>query len=57
MTKERGIKLSISTDAHSAEELRHIRFGINQARRGWLEAGDILNIRPVDELLELVRRN
>ncbi|HKJ69427.1 MAG TPA: hypothetical protein VKA68_15830 [bacterium] len=57
MAQDLGIKLSISTDAHSTEELRQIRVGINQARRGWLEAGDILNIRPVDELLESVRRN
>ncbi len=57
MAKERGIKLSVSTAVHSTDELKHIKFGVNQARRGWLESGDILNPRPVDEVLELVRRD
>jgi DNA polymerase (family 10) len=33
-----------------------MRFGIGQARRGWLEAGDVLNTRPLTELQRLLAR-
>jgi len=56
MAKEKGLKLTISTDAHNPAQLRNIRFGINQARRGWLEADDVLNTRAVDEFLDLIKR-
>jgi len=57
MAKERGVKIAISTDAHSTGELQHIRYGINQARRGWLEPDDVVNTRPADELLRLLHRD
>jgi len=41
--KELGVKVAIDTDAHSAETLGHMRYGVDQARRGWLEARDVLN--------------
>ena len=56
MAKERGLKLSISTDAHSPAQLPNLKYGINQARRGWLEADDILTTRSADELLKLLKR-
>ena len=56
MAKERGIKLTISTDSHSTEELNHIRFGINQARRGWLQADDVINTRPVSDVLDMIAK-
>ncbi|MDX1672269.1 MAG: PHP domain-containing protein, partial [Balneolaceae bacterium] len=52
MAKERGIPIAISTDAHSTGELAHIKYGVYQARRGWLEAGDVLNTLGVDSLLK-----
>jgi DNA polymerase (family 10) len=54
--KERGVKLAISTDAHSMHNLDFMRFGIGQARRGWIEAKDVLNTRPWKELKKLLRR-
>jgi DNA polymerase (family 10) len=48
--KELGGKLVISTDAHSSEQLDHIRFGVGMARRGWCEPHHILNTRPLAEL-------
>jgi DNA polymerase (family 10) len=54
--KELGIKVAISTDAHSTAGLNAMRFGIGQARRGWLEAGDVLNTRPWSELKKLFAR-
>lgn len=50
MAKEMGIKLTIGSDAHNKRELVDMQFGVYQARRGWLEKGDILNALPLDEL-------
>lgn len=43
MAKNMGIKIAISTDAHNIAELDYTRYGINQARRGWLEKSDVVN--------------
>ena len=56
MAQEMGLKLAISTDAHSQTELRFVRFGVDQARRGWLEAGDVLNTRSWTDLKKLLQR-
>jgi DNA polymerase (family 10) len=53
MAKDMGLKLAINTDAHSVAELNLMRFGMGQARRGWLEADDVLNTRPWPDLKEL----
>lgn len=54
MAKEMGVKVSINTDAHSTNDLNFIRFGIAQARRGWLEPSDVINTRGLDDLLNLL---
>ena len=56
MAKEIGLKVAISTDAHRVSELRYLRYGVDQARRGWLEPEDVLNTRPWQELRELLDR-
>ncbi len=56
MAKDMGLKLSISTDAHTTRELHYMRFGVGQARRGWLEAGDVLNTRSWGDLRALLKR-
>jgi DNA polymerase (family 10) len=56
MAKEMGLKLAISTDAHRVSELAYMRFGIGQARRGWLEADDVLNTKRWDELKSILER-
>ena len=48
--KRAGVKLAISSDSHSVREFDMLEFGINQARRGWLEAADVLNTRPPKSL-------
>ncbi|MGD8463444.1 MAG: DNA polymerase/3'-5' exonuclease PolX [Anaerolineae bacterium] len=50
MAKDMGLKLAINTDAHSVPELDYMRFGVGQARRGWLETEDVLNTRSWPEL-------
>jgi len=54
--KEMGVKLAISTDAHSVNGFGSMRFGIDQARRGWLTAADVLNTRPLPQLRQLLKR-
>ncbi|MGE4554947.1 MAG: DNA polymerase/3'-5' exonuclease PolX [Candidatus Paceibacterota bacterium] len=52
---ELGVKLVINTDSHHIDQLRFIRFGIAQARRGWATKGDIINTWPLEKLLEFFR--
>ena len=49
--KELAVPVVISTDAHSPKGLADMRFGVDQARRGWLEAGDVLNTRSLEEMM------
>ncbi|MDJ0955891.1 MAG: DNA polymerase/3'-5' exonuclease PolX [Arenicellales bacterium] len=56
MAKHMGVKVAISTDAHSVSSLDHMRFGVDQARRGWLEASDVINTRPLNTLRRLFKR-
>jgi DNA polymerase (family 10) len=55
MAKAAGVLVAINTDAHSVAEFGHLAYGIGQARRGWLEKQDVLNARPLKELLKLLK--
>jgi len=46
-----GATVAIDTDAHAPAGYEHIRYGVDTARRGWAEADDILNTRPVEAVL------
>jgi DNA polymerase (family X) len=48
--KRAGVKLVISSDSHSTKGFGLLQFGVNQARRGWIEPGDVLNTRPLKDL-------
>jgi DNA polymerase (family 10) len=56
LAKELGVKLAISTDAHRTSDLDFMRFGVDQARRGWLEQEDVLNSRNLADLKRLFTR-
>jgi DNA polymerase (family 10) len=45
--RAKGCKFVISTDAHHPKHLANMSYGVRMARRGWLEAGDIVNTLPV----------
>jgi DNA polymerase (family 10) len=49
--KPPGASLAINTDAHSVEELRFMHWGVDQARRGWVERRQVVNTQPLDKLL------
>jgi DNA polymerase (family 10) len=54
MAKENGVLVSIDSDAHNIYDFNNLRYGVGQARRGWLEAKDVLNTRPLTEMKKLL---
>jgi len=56
MARELGVLVSINTDAHAVTDYANMRFGIGQARRGWLTKDDVLNTRPLARLRPLLAR-
>jgi DNA polymerase (family 10) len=57
MAKAEGVLVCVNSDSHSVHQFDNLRFGIGQARRGWLEARDVLNTRPLKQLKPLLKRN
>ena len=55
LARDRGMKVIISTDAHSPEHFRFMRYGVVTARRGWLRKEDVLNTLPPEKLLSSLR--
>jgi DNA polymerase (family 10) len=55
MAKERGVKVVISTDAHSSTHFKMMKYGVITARRGWLEKKDVINTLPLAEFLAALR--
>jgi DNA polymerase (family 10) len=56
LAKERGCKITLSTDSHRTGELTLMRYGIDQARRAGLEPGDVLNTLPLADFLTALQR-
>jgi DNA polymerase (family 10) len=50
-----GVPVAISTDTHYLRELDNVDLGVAVARRAWLQAGDVLNARPLASLLPWAR--
>jgi DNA polymerase (family 10) len=55
MARDRGVKIVISTDAHSITNLQFMTYGVRMARRGWLEPCHVLNTQPAARLLASLR--
>ena len=53
---EGGVRLVVSTDAHSVRGLGNMPLAVATARRGWATAADVLNTRPLGEVLAHRRR-
>jgi DNA polymerase (family 10) len=54
--KERGVKLSIGTDAHALEDLNHMSLAVGTARRGWLEKQDVINTLSLAQIRRFFER-
>ena len=50
-----GIKLSIGTDSHDADQLRNYKLGIAIARRGWAEKKDIINSYSAKDMIRFLK--
>jgi DNA polymerase (family X) len=48
---EAGVPIVVSTDAHSVRGLGNMRLAVHTARRGWVTAADVVNTRPLAEVL------
>ncbi len=53
--KARGCKFVVSTDAHHPQHLANMSYGVRMARRGWLEAADIVNTLPESQFAKAIR--
>ena len=54
--KEKGLKISINPDSHKVDTLTDVRYGINIARKGWLEASDVVNTLNYEDFMKNVIR-
>lgn len=56
LARDRGVKLLISSDAHSTTELDFPQWGVLVARRAWATAEDVLNAQPLDVFKRSLKR-
>jgi len=54
-TVKHGVKLSIGTDSHDADQLRNYKLGIAIARRGWAEKNDIINTYSIQDMVKFLK--
>jgi len=54
--KEMGARFAINTDAHSAEQMDLLKYGVITARRGWLEKDDILNTYTFSKMRKALKK-
>lgn len=54
--KDMGVKLVISTDSHTTEQLQVVKFGIAVARRGWISKEDVINTLSLEKLLKEIKK-
>jgi DNA polymerase (family X) len=57
MARRHGVSFAVSTDAHAADQLRYIGFGVSTARRGWVVPAEVVNAQPLDAMLGRLKRN
>ena len=56
LARDRGARLAIGTDAHNGHNLANMRFGVDQARRGWVRPDDVINTRSLRSLRKALKR-
>jgi DNA polymerase (family 10) len=56
LARDEGVLVAVSTDAHGVRDFENLKYGIGQARRGWLTKNDVLNTRPLKLLRQLLKR-
>ncbi|HBK54247.1 MAG TPA: DNA polymerase/3'-5' exonuclease PolX, partial [Syntrophomonas wolfei] len=56
IAKDMGIKVAINSDAHSKQDLKLMKYGVINARRGWLEPADVVNSWELADLLDYIQK-
>ena len=56
IARKHGAKVSLSVDAHSTKELENLHYAVGTARRGWTEKSRVINARPADQFLAMLRK-
>ncbi len=49
-----GVTFALDSDAHSADQLANVAYAVGQARRGWITKDEVLNARPLADVLAFV---
>jgi DNA polymerase (family 10) len=57
LAKKANVKIVINSDSHSREGFASLKYGIITARRGWLEAEDVLNTLKLEDFLKSIKRS
>jgi len=57
MACDEGVTVSINSDAHGTSDFANLRYGVGQARRGWLDSGKVLNTRSLTALRAVLTAN
>ncbi|MFD2046267.1 DNA polymerase/3'-5' exonuclease PolX [Ornithinibacillus salinisoli] len=57
VAQEIGVKLAISTDAHSYPMLDHMKYGVHVARKGWSRKENVINTWSIEKLMKYLQRN
>lgn len=57
MARRHGVRFSLGTDAHQAEQMRYMSYGVATARRGWVVPGELINAQPWDVARTWLKRN
>ena len=57
MARRFGVRFAINTDAHHAEQMGYLRFGVYTARRGWVTKDEVLNAQPLEVMLSWLKRS
>jgi DNA polymerase (family 10) len=56
MASDQGVLISINSDSHSRKMLGYQEYGVFTARRGWLEAKDVINTYPLEKLQKVLKK-
>ncbi|KXG74678.1 DNA polymerase/3'-5' exonuclease PolX [Thermotalea metallivorans] len=56
MAKALGVKIAIEPDAHAADGLKDVIYGIGIARKGWLEAKDVINTFTLEQIRDFFKK-
>lgn len=57
LAKKHGVRFALGTDAHHCEQMGYMRYGVGDARRGWVTAEEMLNAQPLEVALSWLKRN